>query len=83
MKDLHVTLPDSLAKEAEKLASDLGQTRNGLMRRALEDLIACERKRKLASEMKKYAESMARQSGDFVKETAAAVSRKILRETRW
>ena len=83
MKDLHVTLPDSLAEEADRLASDLGETRNGLLRRALEELIASERKRKVALEMKEYAESMARQSGELVKETDALVSRKILKETRW
>jgi metal-responsive CopG/Arc/MetJ family transcriptional regulator len=83
MKDLHVTLPDSLAEEADRLASDLGETRNGLLRRALEELIASERKRRIASEMKCYAESMARQSGEFVKATGASVVRKILKETRW
>lgn len=83
MKDLHVTLPDSLAEEADRLASDLGETRNGLVRRALEELLASERKRRIASEMKYYAESMARRSGEFVKETGPAVARKILKETRW
>jgi metal-responsive CopG/Arc/MetJ family transcriptional regulator len=83
MKDLHVNLPDSLAEEADRLASDLGETRNGLVRRALEDLIASERKRKIASEMKEYAESMAEASGEFIRETDDEVSRKILRETRW
>lgn len=83
MKDLHVTLPDSLAEKADRLASDLGETRNGLVRRALEELIASERKRRIATEMKSYAESVARRSGEFVKETGAAVSRKILKETRW
>lgn len=78
-----MTLPDSLAEKADRLASDLGETRNGLVRRALEELIASERKRRIASEMKSYAESMARRSGQFVKETGAAVSRKILKETRW
>ena len=83
MKDLHLTLPDSLAEEADRLASDLGETRNSLLRRALEELIASERKRRIASEMKSYAESMARQSGEFVKETRASVVRKILKETQW
>lgn len=78
-----MTLPDSLAEKADRLASDLGETRNGLVRRALEELIASERKRRIASEMKSYADSMARRSGEFVKETGAAVSRKILKETRW
>lgn len=78
-----MTLPDSLAEKADRLASDLGETRNGLVRRALEELIASERKRRIATEMKSYAESMARRSGEFVKETGAAVSRKILKETRW
>ncbi len=83
MKDLHLTLPDSLADEADRLALELGETRNGLLKRAIEEFIASERKRKLALEMKEYAESMARHSGEFVKETDAAVSRKILKETRW
>ena len=78
-----MTLPDSLAEEADRLASDLGETRNGLLRRALEELIASERKRRIAPEMKCYAESMARQSGEFVKETGSSVARKILKETRW
>ncbi len=83
MKDLHVTLPDSLAEEADRLASDLGETRNGLVRRALEELIASERKRRIAADMKNYAERMAPRSGEFVKETQVAVARKILKETRW
>lgn len=83
MKDLHVTLPDSLAEEADRLASELGETRNSLLRRALEELIASERKRRIAAEMKSYAESTAPRSGEFVKETGTAVARKILKETRW
>jgi predicted transcriptional regulator len=83
MKDLHLTLSDSLAEEAARLAADLGETRNGLLRRALEELIASERKRRIASEMKSYAENMAARSGEFVKETRAVVARKILQETRW
>ena len=83
MKDLHLNLPDDLAEETDRLASDLGETRNGIVRRALENLLDAERKRRLASEMKKYAESMADGSGEFVKETASSVSAKILKETRW
>jgi len=83
MKDLHLTLPDPLAEEMDRLATDLGETRNGLMRRALEELLASERKRNLAREMKAYAERMAEESGEFVKETEAIVTRKILKETRW
>jgi predicted transcriptional regulator len=83
MKDLHVTLPDSLAEETDRLASDTGETRNSIVRRALEDFIASEKKRRRACEMKSYARKMAGKSGDFVTASEAAVSRKILRETRW
>ena len=69
MKDLHLALPDHLAEEVDRLASDLGKPRNVIVRQALENYIA--------------AEKMAGRSGEFVKETGAAVSRKILRENRW
>lgn len=78
MRDVHVTLPDSLADETDRLASDLGESRNGLIRRALEELIAAARKRKLAAKMKVYAELMSQHSGELVEETGSAVAQKDL-----
>ena len=83
MKSILVSLPDDLATSLERLASDVGETRNGIIRHALEEFIASARKRRVASEMKEYAEKMAGRSGEFVEETGTAVARKILKETRW
>jgi len=83
MKDLHLVIPDSLAEEVERLASELGETRSGILRRALEEFISSRRSRKLALEMKQYAERMAGYSGEFVKKMNTAISRKILKESQW
>ena len=83
MKDIHLILPDASAAEVDRLARTFNETRNGLIRRALEQFFESERKRIMAERMRRYAEEMARESGEFVKETEKMVAQKLLRDTRW
>jgi len=81
MKHFHVRLPDSLAGEADRIAAAMNRTRNGIVRLALERFLAAGKRRGIADEMRRYAESMAEGSGEFIEGTGDEVSRKILRET--
>lgn len=83
MKDIHLMLPDPVARELDRLAGELNETRNGLIRRALEHFFEAERARRLADEMREYARTMADHSGEFVEETEPEVIRKLLEETEW
>ena len=83
MKDIHLILPDASAAEVDRLARSFNETRNGLIRRALEQFFESERKRKMAEKMRRYAEEMAQESGEFVNETDKIVTQKLLREIRW
>ncbi|MBI4587085.1 MAG: hypothetical protein HY717_23995 [Planctomycetes bacterium] len=83
MKDIHLTLPDLTAEKVDCLAREFHETRNRLIRRALEEFFESERKRKLAEEMRRYAQKMAKKSGEFVKEFEPSVVKKLLKETKW
>ncbi|MBI4605079.1 MAG: hypothetical protein HY721_24210 [Planctomycetes bacterium] len=83
MKDIHLTLPAATAALLDRVARERDETRNGLIRLALERFLEAERKRRLSDDMKAYAVEMGKHSGEFVKETGSLVAKKLLKETSW
>ena len=83
MKDLHLTLPHSVADQLDKLARERGETRIALIRLALEQFFEAERKRKLSKEMRLYAMEMGAHSREFIAETEGTVRKKLLKDTKW
>jgi metal-responsive CopG/Arc/MetJ family transcriptional regulator len=83
MKDLHLTLPQSIAQELDRLARDRGETRIALIRMALEQFFEAERKGKVSDEMRRYALEMGGHSRELLSQTEATVRKKLLKDTRW
>ena len=83
MKDIHVTLADETVREVDDLARLRRETRNAVIRRALENYLEAERHRRIADEMRSYAQQMAGHSDDIVRQTGPMVTRKLLEETEW
>jgi metal-responsive CopG/Arc/MetJ family transcriptional regulator len=83
MKDLHLTLPLPVAEQLDRVARERGETRNGLIRLALEQFFEAERKRKLSDEMRRYALEMGEHSRELISKTQAVVRKKLLKDTKW
>jgi predicted transcriptional regulator len=83
MRDVHVTLSDDLARRVDQMARECRESRNVLIRRAIETLFEIKRRRRIAEQMRSYAEALAEHSDDFLDETGPLVSRKLLEDTRW
>lgn len=83
MNSLHIPIHKTLHDELLEVAKQQQSTKTEVARRALEAYVCAHHQQKTYQEMQRYAEEMAKHSGEFVKETDKAVSKQVLGSTQW
>ena len=83
MKHVHIGLHDQMMRDLEDAAAQEQTNKTQIIRRAI-TLYLKQREQRLKHErMRRYAESMAPHSAEFVSETEGAVVAQLLNETEW
>jgi len=83
MRKVHITLSESDLAELGRLAEQAGVPKSQLVREAVGAYVAENRRQALQAAMRRYAEKLSEPSGEFVAETDAHVTQRLLRETKW
>jgi len=81
--DIHLSLPEHVLVDLDRLAQQRGVRRAHLLREVIAEYLTRMETERIEQEMKEYAEVLAPHSGEFVRETEAHTVQRLLEETEW
>ena len=83
MIKLHIAMNESDVAELNRLAKRAGVPKSQVIREAVGTYLVENRRRERHAVMRTYAQRLDGRSAEFTSETAAHVTERLLRETRW
>lgn len=83
MKNLHISIQNNLHDELRNLAEIKNISKTEIIRLALNEYLKQAEQDRIKTEMRQYAERMAKYSSEFTEEFDSIVTEKLLAETEW
>lgn len=83
LADIHLTLPEGLVANLDKLARGRGVRRSQLLREAVADYLNRMEAERIDREMYEYADALGPHSAEFVRETEAHTMERLMETAEW
>jgi metal-responsive CopG/Arc/MetJ family transcriptional regulator len=81
--DIHISLPDCLIENLDRLARERRVRRAHLVREAVAGFLSRVEAEQIQRQMAEYVEALSGHSEEFIAETDAHTVQRLLRETKW